>query len=291
MKCKICGSTNIKTIYQGKIRYGKFGHLTDEDVPMLQCEQCKMVWHEKMDEVCYDDSSYRNMMGEEDNIKCFNYYHDADVLEKLKYMGTDIFRDKVVMDIGCGGGAILDYLQGVAKKVIGVEPTEGYRKLMKEKGYTTFAYTSELGEEYEHAIDIIFSFDVIEHVDDPIQFIKDAKRVLADDGILIIGTPTLQPVMREAVGSSYDSFLFSVQHPWVFDKLSFEECIKQAGFEKFEISYKQRYGLNNLIGWIKEKRPVGNIKCDWVSDTIDELWKREVERLEKADYMIAYIRK
>lgn len=291
MVCKICNGSNINIIYDGKIRSGKFGVYTSKNVPIYQCSNCGIVWHENDSSVNYQDASYRNMMGEEDNLINFNLNHDSDVIEKLSYMGTGIFRDKVVMDIGCGGGSVLDYLAGVAKEIIGIEPTEGYRKALNGKGYTVFPYTDDVDAKYNEKVDVIFSFDVIEHVADPIKFINSTKRLLKDDGILIIGTPTIQPLMRKAVGETYDSFLFSVQHPWVFDRRSLSKCIEDAGFSDYEIKYKQRYGLSNLIGWIKEQKPVGNIKYDWIPESIGRMWKVEVENNGMADYIISYIRK
>ena len=68
-------------------------------------------------------------------------------------------------------------------------------------------------------IDVITSFDVIEHVEEPTKFITDIFELLAEGGQAIIGTPTEAPVMRELLGEIFEKkLLFSTQHIWIFLK-------------------------------------------------------------------------
>ncbi len=46
MRCKLCGSDHVKSIYDGFIRDGGLGNYTKETVTMLQCEDCDVIWHE-----------------------------------------------------------------------------------------------------------------------------------------------------------------------------------------------------------------------------------------------------
>lgn len=65
--------------------------------------------------------------------------------------------------------------------------------------------------------DVITSFDVIEHVEDPREFLQDVYDLLSPKRQAIIGTPTDAPVMRELLGEIYEkNQLFSTQHPWIF---------------------------------------------------------------------------
>lgn len=73
----------------------------------------------------------------------FYYLHDKDNLDKLQYTGTQIFRNSSVADIGCGCGAFLDFVKGVADKIIAIEPSETYRKVMTKKGFDTYAYAKD----------------------------------------------------------------------------------------------------------------------------------------------------
>lgn len=52
MKCKLCGSGNVKRIYTGIIRDGGLGQYTKDTVDVFQCKDCDVIWHEnKIDDV------------------------------------------------------------------------------------------------------------------------------------------------------------------------------------------------------------------------------------------------
>lgn len=237
----------------------------------------------------YESSEYRQKMGE--NTADYEALHDREVLEKLNYTGTDIFRDKIVADIGCGGGSFLDFVSGVASEIVGIEPTEAFRKNCLRKGYHMYAYAEEARIDYENKADVITSFDVIEHVENPCAFMEECYRLCAQGGKVIIGTPTEQPIMRMALGEEYDSFLFSTQHLWVLNKESLEIAAKLAGFKNIEIKYKQRYGLGNLIAWLKERRPMGNVAYSYIAESVNKSWMTNSEECGLADYIVIYAEK
>lgn len=217
--------------------------------------------------------------------------HDKEVLDKLSYTGTDIYRNKIVADIGCGGGSFLDFVSGAASQVVGIEPTEDFRRVLKQKGYHMYAYAEDALEDYKDKVDVVVSFDVIEHVEDPGMFMEECYQLCREDGRVIVGTPTQQPIMRMALGETYDSFLFSSQHLWVFDQKSLRVCAELAGFKNIEIKYKQRYGLGNVIAWLKEKRPLGNVSYPFISDSVDKNFMVNSEETGMADYIVVYAQK
>lgn len=101
MKCRICGCEEHKIIYSGMIRDGCFGKYTQRAVDIYQCGGCGVMHHDDTrtdDQEFYESEKYRESMGEK--IDDYELLHDKEVLEKLQYTGTDIFRNKVVADIG-----------------------------------------------------------------------------------------------------------------------------------------------------------------------------------------------
>lgn len=295
MKCKLCGSEKTKIIYNGLIRNGGLGKYTENNVPMYQCDECDVIWHENdiLDtKEYYESSEYRDTLEGGTDAARFYELHDGESLDKFKYTGTTIFRNKVVADIGCGCGAFLDFLKGVATTVVAVEPSEIYRKIMQQKGFRTFPYTNAAKDELAGGIDVITSFDVIEHVEDPLGFLSDIRELLSDNGQAIIGTPTDAPIMRELLGAVYEqTLLFSTQHLWIFSEKNLQRLAEQAGFSECSVKYYQRYGISNMIAWLQQEKPCGHIQYDFVSKTLDAAYRSECERNGAADYIVMYLKK
>lgn len=292
MKCRICGCEEHKIIYSGMIRDGCFGKYTQRAVDIYQCGGCGVMHHDDTrtdDQEFYESEKYRESMGEK--IDDYESLHDKEVLEKLQYTGTDIFRNKVVADIGCGGGCFLDFVQGAASKVIGIEPTEGFRRKLQEKGYHVYAYAADAMRKHKNQVDVITSFDVIEHVENPLLFMEECYGLCKEGGRIVIGTPTEQPIMRMALGEEYDRFLFSTQHLWVLNEESLEISARLAGFKSIKVKYKQRYGLGNLIAWLKNRRPMGNMEYEYIADSVSRNWIASSEERGMADYIVLYAEK
>ena len=292
-KCKICGGKRVEVIYDDYIRDGAVGRLTDKKYKMYQCLECETIWHEiepNQNKEYYESEKYRKDL--ETSAATEDYYllHDREVLEKLQYTGTDVYRQKTVIDIGAGGGSFLDFVHSVAKETIAIEPSEIYRKDMEKRGHSCFPYAKQAIEDGIKA-DIVVSYDVIEHVDDPTEFMKDVARLLKDDGIGYIGTPTDAPVLRNLLGHTYEQFLFSFQHPWILSEKALERISYEAGFKEVTIRQIQRYGLSNAFTWLNEKKPKGHNHISFIPNSLEQHYRHALEELKIADYIISVVKR
>lgn len=295
MECKLCNSNHVRITYEGLVRNGGLGKYTKEPVTMWQCENCGVIWHDKViddTKQYYESREYRNSLEGSSEADTFYKLHDKETLDKFQYTGTDIFRKKVVADIGCGCGAFLDFLKGVAETIIGVEPSEVYRDNMDSKGFKTYTYLEDAKKDWKDKIDVITSFDVIEHVEDPNLFLADIYDLLSNGGRAVIGTPTDAPVMRELLGEIYEKkLLFSSQHLWIFSEKNLKMMSEKIGYKNVRIKYFQRYGIGNMLGWLKENNPRSDINAEFITDTLNEVWKKECESKGFADYIVLYVTK
>lgn len=288
MKCTICGSEDVRVIYDDLIRDGAVGRLTKEPYQMFRCDNCKTIWHDirsGQNKEYYESEQYRKELEAESDVENYFSLHDKEVLEKLEYTGTEIYRNKRVLDIGAGGGSFLDFVHAVASETIAVEPSEIYRMDMQKRGHKTYPYAGDAVKAGEKA-DVVTSFDVIEHVDDPREFMNDVYKLLSDGGIAFIGTPTDAPVLRTMLGHTYEQFLFSYQHPWILSPKSLEMISLDAGFTEVKVRQVQRYGLSNAFTWLNEKVPRGHIQYDFIPTALEECFKHTLEDSGQADYIV-----
>jgi SAM-dependent methyltransferase len=101
---------------------------------------------------------------------------------------------KKVLDYGCGYGLGALILKGWSEFVgaeIDTKALEWARNNIQNiRGQTKFINAVELSnEEFKQGFDLILSFEVIEHVKDPIQYLKFLYDLLGTDGYLVISTP------------------------------------------------------------------------------------------------------
>lgn len=104
-------------------------------------------------------------------------------------------KDKVVVDAASGEGYGSQILAQLASKVYGVdiskEAVEAARKKYNKENLSFIEGSITKLPFDNESIDVIVSFETIEHIDKSMQiaFMKEIKRVLKKDGILIMSTP------------------------------------------------------------------------------------------------------
>jgi len=147
----------------------------------------------------------------------FEYWRSAKVLAYLEKAGVTRF-DRV-LDDGCGGGGMCVSFAEEARSVIGIEPGDRFRdvgmRLAAEKGVTNVRFTHADGTALpfrDGSFDLVLSHSVIEHVGDPLAYLKEARRVLAPGGVMLLSTaPFLSPS-----GSHLPKFrLFPLPLQWI----------------------------------------------------------------------------
>jgi SAM-dependent methyltransferase len=225
-------------------------------------------------------------MGETASLAEFCRRHDGETLGKLDCTGTAVYRGKLFMDVGCGGGGYADFVRGVARQVVLVEPNASFASQLREAGHEVFAYPEDALGKYCGKIELLASFDVIEHVAVPQGFLNAIHSLLAPGGQAFVGTPTDYPVLRGLLGGAFDSFVFSVQHPWVFSSESLELMAGKCGFSRFEAKPRQRFGLGNLVAWLLEREPRGEAAYDFITPALDACYKSEMAKHGTAEYLV-----
>jgi SAM-dependent methyltransferase len=293
MICKVCGHDDTGVTYHGSIRNGAPGNMSSGPVSVYRCGKCRVMWHDGRltDNIVYESDDYRERMGEKTTLSEFYRRHDSEILDKIHYTGVTVYRDKLFMDIGCGGGGYADFINGVARKVVLVEPNVNFSAQLRDKGYEVFLYPQDALGKYRDALELITSFDVIEHVDDPQMFLNQIYQLMADGGRAYIGTPTEYPVLRGLLGEMFDSFVFSVQHPWVFSRQSLEIMAENSGFSEYSVKFYQRFGIGNLIAWLQTCKPKGEMTYEFVTPALNNLYKTEMAREETAEYLVLELNK
>lgn len=235
----------------------------------------------------YESEAYRLSLGEQADIESFYRLHDPEQSERLAITGTAIFRNKVVCDVGCGGGSFLSLMQGLAASIVAIEPCRLFHPALKQHGFHVYPYANEAVQDFRGRVDVAVSFATLEHVNDPLAFLQDIRDLLRPGGELILSTPNLDDALLAALPSVYPGFFFRAQHLWYFSRVSVRSLLELAGFTRINVVGHQRFGLGNFLSWLHYQRPKGNVTYDYVTPAVDQVWRTELERSFRCDFLYA----
>lgn len=165
----------------------------------------------------------------------------------LKY-GPKIHDTSNVLEIGCGGCLILKDLHRIGFDVLGVDPSPYALKCGQKLGIEViqdFFPSSRINKRFN----LIFHSDVIEHMADPLTFLKAIYKQLQDDGVLIIAIPDSSQSLKNG-----DISIFLHQHLNYFDPESLKHIVQSVGFSSVIIE-KSGFGGSIYCRAIKKKAP------------------------------------
>jgi SAM-dependent methyltransferase len=283
--CKICGNQKkFKIVYSGKIRDGKFGSYIDNQ-EILRCPICGTQFlNSSVLNINYNTEEYRNLVEESYSENSYYNSHDEEQIYNIEVINLKNVRNKSIVDIGCGAGSFLDAIKGFATKIVAVEPFKYYRNILELKGYKVFGYASNVT--MNNQFDIATSFAVIEHVESPLDFLKDIQKLVKKGGQIIISTPNTDDFQLELLGDEYKSFYYRKVHKFYFNKESLTYLSKKIGFKGVEFIYKHKYDMSNLIFWLKDKEPTGLKKTNLLKN-LDILLKENLESNGQSNFLYA----
>ncbi len=101
------------------------------------------------------------------------------------------FKDKSILDYGCGSGIFLQAISNEIKQGVGVDiDIEVAKKIVTAENIVLKKINNEKDVESFSNINIITSFDVLEHIQNLEPVFDTFKKILDPKGIIIISGPT-----------------------------------------------------------------------------------------------------
>lgn len=88
--------------------------------------------------------------------------------------------------------------------------------------------------------DVITLFDVIEHLEEPLKALRRLKRMLKNDGLLMINTGDVGSWLARIEGKNWHFFI-PPQHFFFFSRNTITMLLEQVGFKVIKIDYKGKW--------------------------------------------------
>jgi len=100
---------------------------------------------------------------------------------------------KSFVDVGAGYGVFLEEIDrlGLFDQILGVEPNPELAAVCRERGFRILEVTAEGVKTGEVKGSFATSFEVLEHVYDPLDFLQGIHRLLVPGGVLLLTTLTV----------------------------------------------------------------------------------------------------
>ncbi len=233
-RCQLCGSEDSELKFE------------EPPYRVLRCKACSLVWvtprwgDEAIHQV-YDADYWRS---DSPKTKGYaNYADEAELYLKTFRRRTRLVRRYVpkggrILDVGCAAGFFLRVMRDGGHDVRGVELSpaiagEAIAHLGEDRVHvgTLDTVPGDPARGFgKGSFDLVTMWDVVEHVPDPQDLLRQARAMLRDDGHLIVETQNVDSRFANLLGPKWHHYKHE-EHIYHFNPHTIRALLDQAGFE------------------------------------------------------------
>jgi SAM-dependent methyltransferase len=139
-----------------------------------------------------------------------------------------------LLDVGCGSGALLEAAKRAGWNAEGIEVSRSSIEHVHSLGFKVFHGTLEEARFDNGVFDVVTAVELLEHVPQPRELIKEIARVLRAGGLFWATTPNGKGVSARLLGSRW-SMVAPPEHLHLFSAKGLRLILKEAGFRQINI--------------------------------------------------------
>lgn len=217
-QCLICNSTHLKPLY---------GYEKDS---LVKCQDCRFVFSQKIPTQKELVKYYEDTYSRDDYLSPITIKRYNEVLDFLeKYRKTNR-----LLDLGSGIGYFLEVAKLRGWEVFGTEFTEDAFQICQKKGATMHMGPLNTDNYNPDFFDVITSFEVIEHINNPRDELPVYKEILRKGGVIYFTTPNFHSIERYVLKGKYSAIKYP-EHLSYYSKKTINYLFNKNEFKKIKL--------------------------------------------------------
>lgn len=187
--------------------------------------------------------------------------------------------DGRILEIGCAGGWFLKAAREKGWEATGVDISRDAAAFAREKlGLAVFCGELADARFPSAGFDVVYLADVLEHVPEPVAFVKEVRRILADGGHVVVCGPTPLNALSRRLGLAAYSLLGKTRsialapyHLFEYTPRTIRLLFERGGFEVVTLEQKKikpalrAFSLEDLSKFVVEL-------VNWAGTALLGLW-------------------
>lgn len=236
--CNLCGSSERKPFCPENGR------------SLVQCQNCSLVYVNPRPDpnelyALYGETYFHN--DDSGTVGYSNYLKDEPNI-RLTFSGRLNWLEKftrghgLALDVGCAAGFFLSEADKRGWKVKGLDVSAFAAKYAAEHFGFDVQHGSLTELEYPAAsFDLVTMWDVIEHVPDPMAYIKHAVSLLKVGGVFSLATPDVDSIPARLTGKRWVGYKLSEEHVYYFSVKTLVKMFNDAGLDVVDTRHVGKY--------------------------------------------------
>lgn len=217
LSCLLCSNT-------GLMAYENFS-----PIELLKCSNCGFIFCLKIPTQLELKNNYQNYRYGINSITIKRYEALLDRFENYRINNN-------ILDVGCGEGYFLEIAKKRGWNVYGTEYLDATIEKCIQKGISC-SQGSLINTNYDQSFtfDVITSFEVIEHINNPIEEYSKAYQLLRKGGLLYVTTPNFNSLSKLIHGKKWRIVEYP-EHLCYYTPKTLDFLLAKIGFKKNELT-------------------------------------------------------
>lgn len=294
--CKVCAGRDFRVLGSRGGAAHRSG--AGEKTRIVKCRTCHLIFPNPMPYPAGEDTRYANVSGYFEDVMTVTDEGQRQLGDKLAREAERLLGGRVperggrFLDVGCGRGEVVAAAQARGWDAEGCDLSEDFVRYAREvNGVKAHAATLEQMNYADASFDVVTLVEVIEHLYDPAETVRELRRVVRPGGLVYISTPN-----EESVYQSLGNFYYKARGlDWVVNLCPTWNLYHIQGFSPRSLRYVLEANNFEIEDLVVYPGTFAVPRADGLWGQIEHTGARVIERLANAlgrsPYMYAWARR